>query len=313
MVKLKVDNRDVTEEEAASAGGFADSPKPGLYRFRVEELNEGWSKNEEGKPDKSRPYIEGVLKCADKDYAGAMVWTYFLQPGHPSYNKKDKAKFDQFLRAIGFLSDKKRTGEFDSDKHAVGKYITVQIRAGKNQDGTYRGEYSKAFPDGHEGVSGGDDETLEDEGLLEEGDEELLDDEASASDWDARREELEAAQVGDLKPIAKEYGITLAGHKKASLIDAILEYEQSLGDEDDESLEDDDELLDDEEEVLEEEASGPYLTREELGAMETAELIKTAKDFDLVTKGKKKSQVIDEIITAQAAPGDVDEDGELPF
>lgn len=320
MVKLKVDNRDVTEEEAAAAGGFADSPQPGLYRFRVEQMQEGFSKGEDGKPDKSRPYIEVTFKCAAPKYAGALLWTYLLQPGHPSYNKKDKAKQDQFLRAIGFLSNKKRTGEFDSDKHAIGKYVTIQVRAGKNQSGEYRGEVSKVFPDGHEGAEGGDLEETGDEGLLEEGEEVM----GEETDWDARRAELMALDAAGIKAVAKEWkeagwDITISGTKSA-LADAIIAVEQAAAEQeeggDDEELteEGDEELLEDDEEIIEDdESTSNYLTQEQLSEMDNPTLVATAKDFDITVKGMKKSEVIAAILKAQAAPGDAGEFGEEPF
>jgi hypothetical protein len=318
MVKLKYDVSDVDASESREVvSGLADSPKPGLHRFRIKEVDAGFSKGDDGKPDQSKPRVEVVLECQSPAHRGAHVWAYFLQPGHEKYNKRDAAKWDQLLQALGISSERKRTGTIDTDKQMVGKFIVVNIKQGKDRAGDYRGEYAQAFPDGHEGVSDGD---SDDEELIDEGDEDVTDDDVMDDevDWDARAAELKAMAADELKSIAKEWkeagwDITIGG-TKSELVDKIVAVEQAASEIEEgseEEVSDDDDVIDDDE-IVEDEDTSEFLTREQLQAMETSELVATAKDFDIATKGKKKSEVIEEIITAQAAPGDVDDD-ELPF
>lgn len=72
-------------------------------------------------------------------------------------------------------------------------------------------------------------------------------------------------------------------------------------DDDDEEILDDD---DDEEEEEDEDDDSDYLTEDDLRAMDKDDLKATAKDFDVSIKGKKKGAIIEEILEAQAAPGD---------
>jgi len=317
MVKLKYDVSESDPEEAKAQGVF-EAIKPGLYLFEISEVNVGFSKGDDGKPDKTKPRIEVVFKCLDAKYKNAQVWGYFVQKGHPSYDKKAAQKFDQLLLAVKFTDGKKnRVGELDTDKHIKGKKVVVRVRAGKNQDGDARGEFGSVFPPetptGSSDTTGGtaDDELIEgDDEVMENGDDEMIE-EGEEIDWDARRAELAGADVPSLKEIAKTYEVKITGMKKSEVVDALLAFEKENV-----PAGDDDEILDDDEEIIEDDSNGKeYLTRAGLLEMETAEIARIAKeDFDLVIKGKKKSEVISMIIVAQAAPGDVDENGEeMPF
>lgn len=318
MAKIKFDVSQSDPDEAKEVvSGLADSPKPGLHRFRIKEVDAGFSKGEDGKPDKNKPRIEVVFECQSAAHRGAHVWVYYLQEGHEKYQKRDAQKWDQLLLALGIASKTKRAGTIDTDKQMVGKFIVGNVKAGKSQTGEYRGEIAQVFPDGHEGAepSAEDDDELIDESEEVVDDEDVMDDEGV--DWDARTSELSQMSGDELKAIAKEWkdagwDITIGG-TKAALVDKIVAVEQAASEqteEDEEVVSDDDEVLDDDEVIEEEEDTTIYLTREQLMAMESKDLIAAAKDFDIVTKGKKKSEVIAEILTAQAAPGDEDE---MPF
>jgi len=321
MVKLKYDVSESDPEEAKAQGTF-EAIKPGLYLFEITEVNVGFSKGEDGKPDKTKPRIEVVFSCLDSKYKNAKVWGYFVQKGHPSYDKKAAQKFDQLLLAVKFTDGKKnRAGELDTDKHIKGKKVVVRVRAGKNQDGDARGEFGSVFPPetptGSSDTTGGtaDDELIEgDDETIEGGDDEMIEEGEGGEeiDWDDRKAELLGADVPTLKDIAKTYEVKITGMKKSEVVDALIEFEKANV-----PTGDDDEILDDDEEIIEDDSNGKeYLTREGLLAMETPEIARIAKeDFDLVIKGKKKSEVISMIIVAQAAPGDVDpETGEeMPF
>jgi hypothetical protein len=315
MVKLKYDVSESDPEEAKAQGTF-EAIKPGLYLFEIEAVNVGFSKGDDGKPDKTKPRIEVVFSCLDSKYKNAKVWGYFVQKGHPSYDKKAAQKFDQLLLAVKFTDGKKnRQGELDTDKHIKGKKVVVRVRAGKNQEGEARGEFGSVFPPetptGSSDTTGGtaDDELIDgDDEMIEAGDDEMME-EGEEIDWDARKAELAGADVPTLKEIAKEYEVKITGMKKSEVVDALIEFEKANV-----PAGDDDEILDDDEEIIEDDSNGVvYLTREGLAALETPEIARIAKeDFDLTIKGKKKSEVIEMIIIAQAAPGDVGEDG-MPF
>lgn len=303
MAKIKYDVSGVDPEESKNVGNFED-PKPGLYRAKVKEINPGFSKGADGKPDRSKPRVEVIFSILDARYKGAQLWGYLTYgEGFPA------RKYDQFLLAFG-ISTKKRKGEWDSDK-VVNKTCLVRVKAGTRQDGSYRAEVGAVLEDDGRVIDGdasdaaGSDEEWEggDEELIEDGDESMEDEEY---DVDARREELMALTAPEIKPIAKELGIGVSGKKKAEVVEAIIEAETADPEEEEGELEDDDEeLLDDDE--------GTYLTEDQLKAMEVAELKETAGQFDIEIKGKKKSQVIAEILEAQAAPEDGDGDDELPF
>lgn len=302
MVKIKIDVSESDPEEAKAAGSF-EAIKPGLYQFEIAEVNPGFSKGDDGKPDNNKPRLEVVFKCLDSRFKGAQVWGYFIQKGHPGYDKKAAEKFDQLLLAVKFTDGKKnRVAELDTDKHLVGKKVVVRVRAGKNQSGDARGEFGSVFPpETSTGSSDttsatGDDEMIEGDDIV-----------ADEIDWDARKADLAGADVPSLKAIAKEYEVKITGMKKSEVVDAILEYEKANVSDDDEILDDDDEIIPDDDEDTTE-----YLTREGLAAMETSEIARIAKeDFDLTIKGKRKSEVIDMIIEAQAAPADAGD--EEPF
>lgn len=314
MAKIKFDVKDVNPSDSQAWGGGGEPPKPGNYRFKVREVNPGFSKGDNGAPDKSRPRLEVIYECLDAKYKGFPVWDYI------SFSDGHKPKLDQFLMAVGVATERKRTGEFDPAKLA-GKTVKVRIRGGKNNDGDYRAEVSSVFPDTGDDGDGSvsDDELTDDEELMDgeeiAEDEELMDDDDGEieEEGDDRRAELEELKVDDLKPIAKGLDIKLAGHNKASLIDAILEAEAEQEDGDEEELaDDDDELLEDDEELIEEDESD-YLTRDQLKGMDSKELVATAKDFDIVIeKGTKKGALIDMILEAQGAPTE-DDDDEVPF
>lgn len=308
MPKLKFDVTDSDAEEAkeGSFGGFPDPPQPGLHRYRIKEVNAGHAKGEGGKPDTTKPRIEVVLECQTAGHKGSHMWAYFLQKPHPQYAKRDAEKWDQLLQALGISSATKRSGTIDTDKQMVDKFIVVNVKRGKDNSGDYRAEYGAAFPDGHDGLSSdGDEELLDESGEGELADDgEMLDD-GEGTDWDARREELMSAGVPDLKVIAKEYGITVSGKKKAELVDEFIAHEQSLegGDEGDgELLDDDEELLDDDDTP----SPNEMLTKEQLAALDAEGIKKVAGDFDIDWKGKRKSEIIDAILAAQGGE-------EMPF
>lgn len=308
MVKVKYDIRGSDPEKAAAAGQFTP-PRPGVHPFKIIEVNAGFSKDKAGEPDQKRPRLEVVFSCLAPLYKGGQVWLYLPVKGSEAYEKVSEQKWDQLLQAVGHTDGKKnRAGELDTDKVLLNKVVKVRVKEGANQSGDYKAEFGSVFPfDGDESeleLEGGEDDLLSDDEELGGEDEELIDEDEGEGEQD-RLAELMAMEVKDLKGIAKELGIVLKGKTKATLAEAIVEKEgeaEAEGDGDGE-----DELL-----VEDDETKGDYLTKEQLQEMEPADIVKVAKDFDIVLeKGMKKKDVIPLILEAQGAGDDGDE--ELPF
>lgn len=317
MTKVKFDLTGSNADEARNLGNM-ESPRPGVYRCKVKEINPGFSKDSNGKPDQNRPRIEVIFEVQDAAYKGANLW-YYLTLGATDSDFPVK-KYDQFLQAFGIATSRKRKGEWDTDK-VVGKYCLVRVRAGKNLNDEYKADVGSVMPDGdHEEVTGGtggssapafggggDEEWDGGEAFEDEADEaELSEDDDIAEAKEARRAELAALSAAALKPIAKEMGVELGGgKKKAQVIDEIIEAEYTdAGDDDlgeDDELADDDESLEDDDDAIE-------VSEESLKAMSVDDLKATAAAAGVDIKGKKKSEVIAAILAA--AEGD---DGDEPF
>jgi hypothetical protein len=297
--EIKYDVTGVDHEKSRARTG--EPPKPGVYRCKIRELNPGFSKGEDGKPDRSRPRIEVIAEVIDERYQGAYLYSYL------TYDENSKWKFDQFLQAMGFDTEKNEKGKFKTEK-MVGKTLKIRVRAGSNQSGEYRGEVGSFLPDDGEEDTSEDEEALED--MSDENDEELLEEEEEdlvEEEEEDREAELSAMSVDDLKPIAKDLGITLSGKTKKTLIEAILEAETAA--EGEEEVIEDEEVIEEDESI---EEDSDYLTEDQLKAMSPEELREVAKDFDLDVKALRvKSKVIAAILEAQGAPTGDDE--EMPF
>lgn len=264
MAKIKVS----VNEEAFDSGGIAESPKPGVYSFRIRELNNDYSKGDDGKPDKSRPRTEVVLECIDpkaKDKGvdggsafGARVWDYI------TYGEGGQWKLAMFLRALG-IADKSKaksgkvSATLDTDKFAEfssdpgksqkktgnsGAVVKCRITADTDRDGNYRprvGAYlpiadededaeGDAFDESEESTAS--DEEWEDEEEEEEDEEEADEEEGYTED------RLKAMEPDEIKEIASGLGIKFKGMKKSQVITAILEAQESSDAEDNEEEED---------------------------------------------------------------------------
>lgn len=322
MPKIKIDTSGVSEEEAKAFGsGSGESPRPGVYRAKVLEINPGYAKDDDGGPDKTKPRLEVIYQIQGGEFANSQIWEYVILPGHVSFGDSAKKRMFQMLRACGQPTSVK---EINTDK-LVGKSVRIRVRKGTNQEGDYRGEFGAVFKDSDSDIKltstaapAKDDEELLDDG--DGGDDVILDDEAGTeeTDWDARKEELNAMSGDELKTIAKEWkdngwDIKIGG-KKSEVIDRIIGVEQEAaaqtGDGDD-----DDVIIDDEDDIITDDDAPEYLTEDQLKAMEGKDLVKLAKDdFDIDAKAQgltKKSALVAAILEAQAAPGDDDED--MPF
>lgn len=183
---------------------------------------------------------------------GTDMLTYGLRPTNPKYKTRlfpyyCKQQPNQYFKirdlfiAAGVLDPKKAKGRaVDLITDApVGKIVAAEVRDGTGQyserseiDGIY--DRSIIDDDDLPGEDADDEEYDEDDEEDEEGD-------------DERAEELEGLGLPALRKEAKALDIDTTGLKKAELIEAILEAEAEV-DEDDEDEDDlDDEDLDDEE------------------------------------------------------------------
>jgi hypothetical protein len=148
------------------------------------------------------------------------------------------------------------------------------------------------------------DEPEEDADMLEEPEE--AEEETETED---RADELAGAALPDLRALAKEYGITTVGKKKDALIEAILDYEADLPDEDEEAEEPDEE---EEEPEEEEEEDGEREARAaELEPLDRAALKKIIKG--LQPDFKVFASTSDDDLRAAILKEEFGDDEETPF
>lgn len=330
MPKIKIDVGGVSDDEAKAWGGGFESPQPGVYRAKITEVNPGYSKDDNGEPDRAKPKLEVVFEIVGPKYNGANLWNHIPLPGSTTFGDSAKKKMKQLLLATG----QKATDSLDTDK-VKNKIVRVRVRSGKDQSGDYRGEFAAMFRDDDDAVkltaAGEGSSSSGDEELLT-GDEELIEDDASSeeatgTDWDARLEELMAMQGADLQNVAREWKAAgwdiKIGGKKADVAAAVVAVEQEAaaqeeanGGDAEEALIEDEELIIEEDESLPDDDSKEYLTEEQLKAMTPADLMALGKaDFDIDAKAaglKTKSDLVTAILAAQAAPSGDDEEV-LPF
>jgi hypothetical protein len=178
MAKVKYDVTG-SDPEKAVQGPQRKSPRPGMYSLRLKSWNRIHPKDRStGRPDTDRWMWELIFevlkadKAKNNQYKGSQLWEYVLEE-----DDSHEWKRDQVLQAFGVAGQKsKRKGSFDTDDY-VGTNVLGVVRAGKNQDGDYRGELAQilafdeeAFASAiEEAKKAGDDEddTSADDGALE--------------------------------------------------------------------------------------------------------------------------------------------------
>lgn len=213
MAKIKYDVSGVDHKKAKEAVSF-EQPTPGVYPAIVKEMNPGFSKGDDGKPDKTRPRVEVIFTVTGKKFKGAQLWYYLtFGDGYP------KEKFDQFLQAFGVNTTKKAKGDFDTDDF-IGEACKIHVRAGKSQSGEYRGEVSNVVE--HDDA---DDDDDDDGDLDDDGDDETKDDddpdEGDGDDGDDDPEDdYDDMEVKDLRAELKSRDLKTNGAKPA-LIDRL--------------------------------------------------------------------------------------------
>lgn len=171
---------DVSGSDPKKATQDLEPPKPGVYVAKVDEINPGYSKDEDtGKPDKTRPRLEVIYRINKGKYKGAPLWDYL------SFSEASQWKLDQFLQAVGIATEKKRKGSFDTAKQ-VGKLVKVRVQ-GQGSGEDYRARVRGVFkydPDAE------DDEDTEDEDEVDEDiEDEEEDEETETEDEDDTEED----------------------------------------------------------------------------------------------------------------------------
>lgn len=214
MAKIKFDVSGSDPEKAVSRD--FEPPRPGVHLVKVEEINPGFSKGDDGKPDKTRPRLEIVARVEDGVSKGAPLWDYL------SFSEASQWKLDQFLQVFGIATAKKRKGEFDTDT-IIGEVAKVRVKADSGSE-EYRPKVTAwmvAEGDGLEGDGDGDELDLpsDDDDPFGGDDDETATDEAEGGDddiWgddDEGGEEEEEAQE-PLHYTAEELkGMNMAGLK----------------------------------------------------------------------------------------------------
>lgn len=217
MAKIVEFDVSGVDPEDATAGQDIEDPAPGVYQAQVREINPGYSKGDDGKPDKSRPRLEVIYSIIgdaegeeepleEKGFngnncRGARIWDYV------SFSEAAEWKLDQFLQSIGESTHKKRKGKFDAEKHQEETIVRMRVKADKNLEGNYRAKVGGTWAW----------EDLADDEISDEDLDELEDDE-----WDEEEfedddlptvEEIRDLDVEGLKTASKEHGISLKGLK----------------------------------------------------------------------------------------------------
>lgn len=253
------------DKAAFDSAGFAEPPKPGVYTAKIAEINAGFSKGEDGKPDPQRPRLEVIWEITDKRYKGARIWDYV------TFGTNTQWKLAQFLNALGLGSKDNVSGEFDTKKLApkgtdigkTGKPIAwtssgsaearLRVRAGTNQSGEYRAEVGAILPMADEDEDAvdefGDDAETEEETEEKEEVEEVEDDGEFEDDGEAEEveevtiydaDELKAMAPADIKELATYWEIDFKGKKKSEVIAAIAKAQDDFTSE--AAAEDDDDM-----------------------------------------------------------------------
>lgn len=258
MAKIKFDV-SASDPDKAVRGGL--SPKPGLYVGKVAEINEKNSRGDDGQPDPDRPMLEVVYEVVDADkkpnkkFVGSRLWSYLMLPGHPSY-EQTVWKMDQFVQAIGLASKRKRKGTLDTDA-ILDTLVEMNVRAGTNQNGDYRGEIASVLPYDEETFGQASDDDEEDEEYDEEEIDELEEEEVDEDEEEEEPDEDEEDEDEEDEEEEDE------------------DEDEDLEEEDeDEDLEDEDE---DEEEEDEEEEPPPPPTRRKSRAKKSTAKKTTAR------------------------------------
>lgn len=196
MAKVKFDVSG-SDPERAMRGG--EPPKPGVYPVKIKEINSGFSKGDDGKPDRKRPRLEVVFEISAGEHKGFPLWEYL------TFTEASQWKLDQFLQTVGIADKKKRKGEFDTDEY-VGQELKVRVKHETQQGSDEpRPRVAAMMPLGE-----GDDLTSVEERDDKSPEEDEVDLEALGIEADAEGDDSEAA--AKLEDIAEPLGIDVNDH-----------------------------------------------------------------------------------------------------
>lgn len=344
MAKLKVKVEQDAWDEAGTDS--VEPPKPGVYDCKVLEINTGFSKGEDNKPDKDKPRIEVIYQIVDEKAKtrgndggsayGARLWQYI------TFGDNVQWKLAGFLKAFGIPFKKVgKSLEFDLDTAAIAENVTdvnsrtmkagpkkatghegkpcrVKVKPDSNQTGEYRAGVGAVLPPKEDsddddafgesdGESLGDDETIEDAA-----DENMADDfqeeDTDGDDSGYTEDDLKAMTSAELKEVVAAFNeagheLVIKGLKKSEVIALILSAQEAADEGDDEMVDDD--------MVEDDSAESEAYTQESLSAMEPSQIKEVCKAFDINFGGKKKSQIIAEILAKQAS--DEGDENDNPF
>lgn len=231
MPKIKF---DVTGSDPVKATQGFEPPKPGVYTAKVAEINPGFSKGEDGKPDQNKPRLEVIYHITDSRYPNAPLWDYLtFGEGFP------KQKMDQFLQAVGVATAKKRKGVLDTDL-VIGKLVKVRVRGGTNQNDEYKATVGGVMPATPEDEDFEDAEPEEADEEDEETDDESEDSEEDEDEVEEDEDPYEAMGLKELKAAASAAGLATTGAPSALRV-RLREHAAEVVEEEDveESVEDD--------------------------------------------------------------------------
>lgn len=258
MVKIAIKANKEAVEAAESFGDFEDL-RPGVYRFKLAECNDGHSKGDDGKPDKSRRRLEMIVRPVSMDREGKVkldknygqLWDYISLSSEGAGQKRA-----QWAIALGAKPNAKGDINFsienDPNKPGtdIGKEFIGRVKLENDLQGNPRPKLASVWPltpatedgdefsDEVEDEDEGVDDPFNDDEAVEDEDELLTQDDLEAMDL----KELGALAKDDfdLDPkasIVKVKGKMSPAKTKARLIEAILEAQGDVG-EDDEDDED---------------------------------------------------------------------------
>lgn len=253
-VNIKYDVSGADHDSNASGGGeFVQAPK-GVYIAELMEANLGYSKDDDGKPDKNRPRIECIYQIVGEADGSKPEAQYSRIWDYVSFSDAAEWKLDQFLQAVGIATTKKEKGQLDLTKIAGkardlkgaehdGKAAKVKLRvaAGKDLQGDYRAKVGGTYLLTDEDAEALDEEL--EEALDEEDlDEELIEDEAEEETADYTAEDIDEMAAADLKALVKEQGFKVKKGMKVGDVREMVKEELGLTEEDEAEDEDDDDL-----------------------------------------------------------------------
>lgn len=258
MAKVKIRASQSAVEQAAKSGDF-EEPQPGLYVAKLEEAKPGFSKGEDGKEDKSRPYLECIYKITGEGREGRPTdKNYSRKWDYVTFGESTEWKVAQFGLAMGLpLKGGAIDGEVETDPDKagtiIGKEVLLRIKRDTDLDGNYRGKI--AFV----GTRDADAETaaaFADEDEAEADTTNPFDDDTSGPDTEDElltREYLESIEdFKALGELAKEFDLDPSAlivrnrakqvdlvKTKAAVVDAILEAQGADNEEASEEASDD--------------------------------------------------------------------------